>query len=146
MCLVIDANVAHHFSNGSKEALLVRDWIEAKPGRLVTGGKNTRELFNYDWMRRWLVNLTRAGIVRRVSDEKVDAEEARLTLLKLCKSDDPHVIALAQQSGARILFSHDKALHQDFGSKALIDKPRGCVYQADSHKHLLNDANCCAGK
>jgi hypothetical protein len=146
MCIVIDANVAHQFSNASKDAVLVQEWVEAKPGRMATGGKNIRELSQHNWMRRWLVNLTRAGILTRIPDAVVDAEELRLTGTNVCRSDDPHIVALALKSGARILFSHDQALHQDFGNKDLIDKPRGSVYQSAAHKHLLDDANCCVGR
>lgn len=143
MCLIIDANVAHYFSDPrNKDALLVRDWIEAKSGRLVVGGRNARELAVPAWMSRWLLQLSRAGRMSRVSDHLVDAEEARLERSALCQSDDPHVIALARQSGARILYSQDQLLHEDFRNKALVDNPRGRVYQKASHKHLLNDNNC----
>ncbi|MYH42126.1 MAG: hypothetical protein F4017_01170 [Acidimicrobiaceae bacterium] len=45
-----------------------------------------------------------------------------------CRSDDHHVIALAQISGARLLFSNDKDLHKDFKNRQLIDQPTGTVY------------------
>ena len=54
-----------------------------------------------------------------------------------CVSDDPHVIALAQESGARLLCSLDEALHTDFTNPRLINAPRGHVYQNAAHKHLI---------
>jgi hypothetical protein len=143
MCIVIDANVAHHFNANNDDAILVRDWIEAKPGRLATGGRNVAELSQHAWMRRWFVTLIRAGRLKRISDSDVTAEEQRLFRSGICQSDDPHIVALARRSGARILYSHDQALHQDFGNKDLIDNPRGSVYQCANHKHLLDDRNCC---
>ena len=65
------------------------------------------------------------------------------------KSDDHHVIALAQLSGARLLYSNDSALHDDFGNKSLIDQPRGRIYSTKEsstfrnvHRHLLRDHIC----
>lgn len=146
MCVIIDANVAHQFRTPTAEATLVRNWIEAQPARLATGGKNTIELSRHDWMRRWLVALSRAGRLMRISDVQVNAEEQRLVALGVCRSDDPHVIALARKSGARILFSGDVALHQDFSTKGLVDNPRGCVFQSVDHDHLLDDSNCCGAR
>ena len=143
MCIVIDANVAHRFTDlADEDATAVKDWIEEKPGRLVAGGKNIVELTRLAWMRRWLTTLSRAGRLRRITDAAVNEEETRVVHLNICQSDDPHVIALARTSGARILFSHDRDLHQDFGNKNLLDNPRGCVYQCLDHRHLLDDRNC----
>jgi hypothetical protein len=146
MCILIDANVTHHFSTANQHASKVRDWIEARPGRLVIGGRNAAELTRDAFMTRWLAILARAGRVTRIRDSDVDAEEARLVRSNACRSDDPHVVALARTSGARILFSHDRALHEDFGNKNLIDNPRGHVYQSTKHRHLLDDENCCFGR
>jgi len=55
----------------------------------------------------------------------------------LCESDDPHVIALAQISGARILCSRDKNLHKDFTNSELVNDPRGRIYQNSSHAQLF---------
>lgn len=71
----------------------------------------------------------------------------------MCQSDDTHIIALAQISGARLLFSNDKALHQDFKNKELINNPRGKVYSTlrgsdfrASHKNLLARRDLCVSK
>ena len=81
-------------------------------------------------------------------------EETRLEKKGLCISDDPHVIALARISGARLLCSNDKDLQQDFGTKNLIDRPRGKVYstrdkqkykeyQPNVHGKLLANRDLC---
>ena len=67
------------------------------------------------------------------------------------KSDDPHIIALAQVSGARLLYSNDKSLQQDFKNKDLINNPRGKVYITNEcrgnfssgHKKLLVRRDLC---
>ena len=67
-----------------------------------------------------------------------------------CKSNDEHVIALAQVSGARLLYSGDGDLRKDFKNKELIDHPRGKVYSTEEnsrflpgHKRLLGQKNLC---
>ena len=45
---------------------------------------------------------------------------------KRCKSNDPHVIALAQLSGSRVLYSEDSELRDDFRDPTLLE-PRGML-------------------
>ena len=66
-----------------------------------------------------------------------------------CQSNDLHVLALAQVSGARLLYSNDLSLHQDFGNRDLI-RPRGRIYSTHaggqiqaSHKSLLQRRDRC---
>ncbi len=76
----------------------------------------------------------------------VDAKEKELKKARLCKSNDGHIIALAIVSGARTLCSNNKRkkhLFADFTNKALIDDPRGGVYQNPSHRHLLAHTPSC---
>ena len=54
------------------------------------------------------------------------------------KSDDPHILALAQVSGVRLLYTNDRPLHGDFGNKRLIDNPRGKVYSTLKNKNFTN--------
>ena len=55
------------------------------------------------------------------------------------RSDDPHIIALAGESGARLLYSHDRSLQQDFRDVSLINNPRGKVYSTAISQELTND-------
>ena len=67
-----------------------------------------------------------------------------------CISDDPHIIALAQISGARFLYSDEGNLHEDFKNRKLIGNPRGTIYstkERDSftskHRKLLRRSGIC---
>ena len=51
-------------------------------------------------------------------------------------SNDAHVIALAQVSGARLLYSNDSDLQDDFKDKSLIDSPRGRIYTTERGRRL----------
>ena len=68
----------------------------------------------------------------------MDTREEELNREGSCLSNDTHVIALAQTSGARLLYSNDKNLQVDFKDKRLIDEPRGKVYSTNEDKNFTN--------
>ena len=151
MCAVVDANVADQVfgrRNRSEAGVEFLEWIKKGRGRLVAGGKLLEEL-NRTSAREWARQAVLAGLIRNVNNAEVDARTE--VLRGSCNSDDPHVIALAQVSGARLLYSNDRDLHRDFGNKRLIDKPRGKVYSTleggghlqESHKKLLRKKELC---
>jgi hypothetical protein len=74
------------------------------------------------------------------------AEEEEWLRTQELRSNDPHVIALARASGARTLCSRDRELHKDFKNPALVNDPRGSVYQSPSHRHLLGHTSGCPGR
>lgn len=100
-------------------------------GTIVVGGKELREALyiRHDGKERQVINeLRSAGRIIEKKDNKVEARAIELRKDNSCVSNDEHIIALAQISGARLLYSNDKKLHKDFGNKNLIDNPRGKVY------------------
>lgn len=104
---------------------------------LVCGGRLQREYSKVTVATRALLKLEQAGLLKILNHEEVDNLEGKLISEAVCLSDDQHIIAVAQISGARLLCSHDHALHSDFQNKKLIDKPRGGVYQDPTHEHLI---------
>ena len=71
----------------------------------------------------------------------------------MCESDDPHIIALAQISGARLLYTNDLALQRDFRKRDLIADPRGKVYSThrrddytEAHRKLLSNRTLCRSR
>jgi hypothetical protein len=150
MCVIIDVNLAFCIFASAPEADFrpVFEWLHApdKNGCLVFGGKLSKELSNRIASRRYLRALLQAGRAYQIPDATVQSEEQQVTASGHCRSDDPHVVALARVSGARTLCSHDRALHQDFRNSDLISKPRGRVYQNETHAHLLqHDRSCPRG-
>ena len=72
-------------------------------------------------------------------DAKINEVKKKLKAEQKCRSNDLHIIALAIVSGARLLYSQDQLLQQDFRDKALIDQPRGKIYpQFDSEDKNIN--------
>ena len=154
MCSIIDANVAHEVfgSNRPPAGSEFFKWLVNGTGRLVAGGKLLSEL-NKTSAREWARQALSTGLIERVRDAEVNSRADELVRQRSCVSNDPHVIALAQLSGARLLYSNDTALHEDFGNKSLIDSPRGSVYSTQVnkqftrvHRNLLQRTDLCAGR
>ena len=151
MCAIVDANVAHEVfgSNRPDVGVMFFQWINSGIGRLVAGGKLLVEL-NQTPAREWAQQAIKAGLIRSVSASKVKERTQTLQNEGSYRSNDPHVLALAQVSGARLLYSNDTDLQQDFQNRKLIDSPRGKVYSTlrdqsftSSHRRLLRRKDLC---
>ena len=128
MCTILDASARDDvFSENSRPeaGILFFDWIGGGGGRLVIGGKLRGELKQNSKFTNWASVAVSAGWIMDIDDLKVDAEASTLSNLK---SNDAHVIALARISRARLLYSHDAALVEDFQNKELINGPKGSLY------------------
>ena len=139
MCAIVDADVSNEVfgSNPHPAGERFFDWINSGRGRLVAGGKLLRELeASSEGFREWAAVARSAGKMRIVGESEVDTRAKRLLSEGTCKSNDHHVIALAQVSGARLLFSNDGDLQQDFRDKNLVDRPRGQVYSTRRREDL----------
>lgn len=142
MCVIIDANVLAELQTPSADAQPIVNAIERRQMRLVVGGKNTTELSKSPAVSRWIAGLVRANLAHAVPRADIEREELALSTLGKRKSNDLHVIALARASGARLLFSRDKNLAQDFKNRTFVDKPTGSVYKQRQHAHLLKSVAC----
>ena len=128
------------------------DWINNGNGRLVVGGLLMSELERSSpGFKAWSSQAQRSGKLLVESAGEVENKTAALSESGACRSNDHHVIALAQVSGARLLYSNDRALQRDFKDKRLIDNPRGRVYStlvdqefSDPHRRLLGRRDLCA--
>lgn len=152
MCAIVDASVVHEVfgPDQSPAGRKFRNWIDQGSMRLVAGGKVLEELDAHGHFRQWRAIAVQTGKIRIVSRERMDARMRELQDADSCTSDDEHVISLAQLSGARLLYSNDIALRNDFKKKVLLDRPRGKVYSTrtspafgGSHRRLLADSNLC---
>jgi hypothetical protein len=140
MCLIIDANCAYETLSVKPSPVFspVIQAIQQKKAVMVIGGKKLREEYlRLPTVWRFILMLDRAGKAVAYSDAAIDKLERSLEESGLLHSDDPHIIALAKVSGARLLCSKDVNLHKDFRSAKLISKPRGAIYQKESHIKLI---------
>ena len=152
MCAIIDNDVLPQAFSADEakrtpagQAFL--NWLD-KRGRLVIGGQLTRELDATRAFAQWRANAVRYGRVIELNDEEVDARQGQLDASGACTSNDTHIIAIAQISGARLLFSNDLKLRDDFKDTQLIE-PRGRVYSTRestevrrTHRQLLEKDLC----
>ena len=153
MCAIVDANVASEVFGTNLPPAGDRffDWLNRGSGLLVVGGKALEELeMSSANFRRWGQDAQLAGKLRIVKKSEVDARTEQLLSEGAVTSNDPHVIALAQVSGARLLYTNDRRLQRDFKNKRLIDEPRGRVYSTGldgrfqrRHDRLLKNRNLC---
>ena len=153
MCAIVDANVVSEVfgSNLPPAGEKFFDWLNQGSGRLIVGGKLLEELEQGSAeFRRWGQEAQLAGRMRIANKSEVDARTEQIQSEGTIRSDDPHVIALAQVSRARVLYSNDGNLQRDFKNKKLIDDPRGKVYSTSggesfqrSHDRLLKNKNLC---
>ena len=137
MCLIVDANAASVFLT-RKGAVI--DWLLGPKGnpKLCIGGRLTGELEMIGEVGLLLLQLSRAGRVRRTADEEMQKHEKRLKSARLYQSNDVHVLALAIASGARTLATFDGDLSKDFKNPRIINGPHGRVYRdPEKHGHLL---------
>ena len=159
MCAIIDANVTFEvFGRKRTEAgKRFRDWLDGNQGRLVVGGKNLEELAKNGNFARWFgEERRRGGRVRQTRNKIISERQQALVRDGLPTSDDEHVLALALVSGARLLYSNDRRLKNDFLNVAIIRDPAGKVYTThhggrrithftDEHEELLRTENLCGG-
>lgn len=144
MCLIVDTNCAAKMFSDAEEAKPIQAWLLKSRSAIAIGG--TVMANEYKLMHKFLsllATLDSGGKIRRYEDVVVDREVESLEKLKICCSNDTHIVVLARVSGARVLYSHDNDLHSDFRNRAILT-PRGKVYQSANHKHLLKQAPACA--
>ena len=148
MCAILDANAVHQvFGHDRPPAgIYFFDWIESKKGKLAVGGELREELYKTG-CDEWLRGAILAGDVKYIDDKVVDRKAETLKDDGLCLSNDHHVIALAQLSGARLLYSNDTKLRNDFKNRELISE--GKIYSTlrsgkltSAHKTLLRQSAC----
>ena len=154
MCAIVDANVAHETFGGSHQrneaGRRFFDWLRTGKGKLVIGGKLRGELMKLRSFSEWAAQAVQAGILQSVDDVAVNEEAYGLESGNALRSDDAHIIALARVSGARLLYSNDQDLQEDFTDRRLVNQPRGKVFSTRqtsaftaAQRNLLANKNLC---
>ena len=134
MCLIVDLNrVIEVFGNVRQPcADEMLDWMNSKKCRVVVGGKLKRELLGHGPFALWAQTAMLDGRLRQEDDTLVDGQEANVKATGLCISDDPHIVALAQICGSRVLYSEDRDLRDDFRDGRLVSPAGKLLPMGDS--------------
>lgn len=156
MCVIIDANIADDVfgKHGPASTKGLFDLIISGNLTFVVGGsKLTNELDRVSDIARVVIRESLiAGVGISVNNAVIDKRTKQIINEYNFVSNDQHIIALAQVSGARLLCSYDRALHEDFKNKELLNNPRGRIYPASEpadqefgkkHRDLLNRTDLC---
>ena len=155
MCAIVDANVSHEVFDPSRQTesgKFFYNWlIRPNGGTIVAGGELLRELNRSESFRRFFGERLLANRAIRIPNEPVADAEQEIRSRGIADSNDEHVLALAQVSGARLLFTNDRDLQRDFTNRRIIGGTRGRIYTTvrhsnirQTHRNLLNRTDLCA--
>ncbi len=144
MCIIVDANKMGIFLSDPMrdEVEPIHKWLINGSGNLVysTGGAFAKEVTGF--ARDKLASYVQAGRATLIPDAEFAEDERQLRNDPIVHSDDPHVLALAKASRARVLYTGDNKLIKDFKNKNIIDKPRGKIYSGRKQAGLLTRSTC----
>ena len=146
MCIIVDANRLGQFLADSpdEDSAPIHKWLNRRnaPGTLVysTDGSFKKEVGRE--VRRKLAEYVRAGKARQIPAKRFVRHEQRLRSGGELLSNDAHILALAIESRARLLYTGDKDLMEDFTNPHLISKPKGKVYSGARNVNLLKRSAC----
>ena len=147
MCAIVDKNVFHELweQGGTPAGQGFRRVIENGRIPLAFGGTMVEHEVappgRSSRMKAWIQQLQSAGRLVRVPDSEVDKRTHELAsgaaaISSIVRSDDPHVLALAEVSHARLLYTNDKKLTDDFRDAQIIKSPRGHVYSTNQNSEF----------
>ena len=149
MCAILDNSTRDEVfgSAPTDRGRFFFEWINQGQGRLAIGGTKLRSELGGSTQqpgsvnfRRWLPTAIRLGRVTQPdNDGAVDMAASDLEVQGNCLSDDAHILALTRHTGARLLYSNDQALRDDFTNRAIIGGVRGKVYSNTGYQEFLND-------
>ena len=141
MCVIVDASVFHEFVNpGNAHMAFLRDWIESqgKMGHSATLKFEEELEKGPDEMKRLIDGYRKSERLKLVNKEKTEAKTKEFEKRSVVASNDPHVLALADVGGIKVLATKDRDLMKDF--KGVI---RGRIYQRrKDHGHMLSGRTC----
>lgn len=152
MCMIIDTNRLGVFLShqNNEDVKPIYSWLNSRGGKIIYSTEGEFEKEVKEPARRALVELVRSGKARFVSGKQLKPERERLIRDSDYKSNDIHVLALALVSGARLLYTRDQALRDDFrkgkwrNGRFIIGNPRGRLYSGKRNSNLLT-ADVCKG-
>lgn len=147
MCLVIDTNQAADFCKQQKPFLqCLLGWINSG-GRIVSGGDLERELFRVSAMRTLALEWSRRGNLIRLNPNQLMSERKRIE--PLCRSDDPHVLAVTVIGRADVVVTADNLLIKDLKDSGVVGHRRriykenaGNPNRIDRHLRMLRGLDC----
>jgi hypothetical protein len=141
--VIVDTNSIHKLFNSDGVGSKIWELLKCRELQIPGGGTKYKEEILRSPLVAFFQELARSGIIKLYKDEEIDALEDRYKNHAEVTSDDEHVIAIADRSGCRLLFSADKALTSDFKNPKIINRPRGKVINSRYYAQIVNNAPAC---
>ncbi len=143
MCIIVDTNRMGRFLQEPyrEEVAPIHKWLN-KSGRLVYSIDGSFADEVNENAKKKLEAYSRKGCASLIPAEHFEDLKTQLRNNSKVKSNDHHILALAQHTGARILYTGDHNLMKDFNHHKLINDPRGKIYSNQRQAHLLKNSAC----
>ena len=152
MCGVVDNDVASEVFGDRQTAAGkgFRDWLDRRRGSLAVGGDLLDELEGNGKFKEWYARNIQSGLILQIGRDRITPVQRRLEREGRCRSNDTHVLALAVASGARLLYTNDINLMDDFRNRNIVPGLPGKIYTTKdrkdfrpAQKRLLRMKNLC---
>ena len=140
MCLILDNNQWGDFLDKKDDMMPIHDWLSNKGGKLAYSNHEGFEELSKK-SRKILGSYKQKGQAKLVPKKKVEEKMKEIEKSYNIKSNDLHILGLAEAENIKVICSKDKKLHIDFKEMTKGKKGRG-VYQTKKHRHLLTKDLC----
>lgn len=147
MCIILDACCASDLLKADYlQSRILIEWVR-QGGRVALGGPLRKELFKTP-VGPLLTQWNAAGRLVNIAEAVISPKIKGLRAVPK-KSNDDHVIALAQITGASVIATKDQALMADLKDKALMGSrrkiypmPDAPIKDARINRAVLRNSNC----
>ncbi len=145
MCVVVDTCAMHRFFDEKDvDFSAINNWVYKGKGKIVIGGTKYRdELAKLSKITALIAELRRVNKVVIIDRKKVDDRVKALKILEpKADFDDPHIVAIVDESGCKIVCTLDGRSEKYLKRANLYNtSKRPKIYKKASHANMIRDAN-----
>ncbi len=139
-CAIVDANsLPEVVSSANAASQIFVEFLAQGLGMIHIGGQLRNEWEANQHHRTWISNGIARGWIKNVDNGEVERKTQDMMTNPKLRSNDPHIVALAQVGGARLLVSRDVALGKDFKDKQFLENPRGKVFPSKAKSSYIRN-------
>ena len=144
MCIIIDVDKFGELLSDppSSDFEPIMHWLKSRRGSVVytTYGDYGNELGPNAKIR--LEQFKTSGYAKSIEDESILTWAENFEKNEHVTSNDTHILALAKVSGARLLFTGDQKLMDDFKNSKIIHPQKGRIYSGARNAGMLQRTVC----
>jgi len=141
MCLIVDTSVVNELvANKTQRSKVFLEFQSKRRIRIATCSDLQKEHKGNAAVIAFFRRIKQNNLLDEIGDSRIRVEQRAVREIG-CKSNDPHVLALARVSGARVIATDDSDLRRDVGNAKLL-KPKGKVFSKANQRHLFSGRYC----